>query len=364
MKDTGKQQIARGHSESTTGLSDSDLNKKALCDYVANVAKGCPHGCEFCYNKAAPQYTFDPGGEIEAHGRDGSDDWGDYVLYRDRLPEAVAKDLERGLSKWTDRGRGVVGLCFGTDPYFDPTAARITGITLRVLRDHLRPARVLTRNPALAWQKHAPLFVELAQFGLVTIGASIPTLNEDEVSAVEPRAQPVRRRLEYLKRFSAAGVPVYVSMSPTYPTIRAPREMRELLEAIAEVDPAVVFHEPINPRKGNMADTRQAALHAGEYHLADQLAELEGDMDAWYRYACTHLKWAQREAQDLDLPIHLWPDQQLVDNAEFSEEMWLETWKKRQSPEPWPQRDTPDAPLPSPPPEFSWEQQMGLEEFA
>lgn len=345
MTESGNRQPERGYSDSTSGFTESDLHKKTLCDTVLNVAKGCPHGCEFCYNKAAPQYVFDPGEEIGDHGFDGSDDWGDYALYRDQLPATVARELARGIGDtdaWTAKGRGVVGLCFGTDPYFDPEAARITGITLRILRDHARPARILTRNPALAYHAHGDLFEDMAGLGLLTIGTSVPTLDDRAAKAIEPRAPTPEHRLRGLQNIADAGVPVYVSMSPTYPTMGR-GDLLSLLEAIMEVGPSVVFHEPINPRKGNMGDCQSAAADAGRADLAREFQRLQGSRSEWAAYARRQFYLVQLIAERLDAPIHLWPDEALPDHVDGEQwAWWLRQWRAAQSPEPWPDRPARD----------------------
>ncbi|MFW5918312.1 MAG: radical SAM protein [Haloferacaceae archaeon] len=329
-----------GHSRSTTGLSASKLHEKALCDLVANVAKGCSHGCSFCYNRAAPQYRHDPGGEIEAHGVDDpSDAWGEYVLYRHDLPETVASQLAHSPpQQWTERGRGVVGLSFGTDPYMDATTARITGQTLRLLRDHGRPARILTRNPTLAWKRHRRLLVEMAQYGLATIGTSVPSLEDDHVAAIEPLAPPVERRLADLASFEAAGVPIYVSMSPTYPTLDR-MAVRSLLMRLSEVNPSVIFHEPINPRRGNLEASVEAAEQADAPGLAAALRTITDDRTAWRQYALSQFRDVQEIGADLGLPIHLWPDAQLIEATSGAVAEWLTAWKQAQSPEPFPDRE-------------------------
>ncbi len=332
--------VARGYSSSTSGLGASSLDKKALCDTRADPAKGCPHGCEFCYNKASPQYRFDPGDEIADHGFDGSGDWGEYALYREHLPAVIARELAQGTGhtdRWTERGRGVVGLSFGTDPYFDADVARITGITLRLLRDHARPARILTRNPAMAYHAHGDLLSKMADLGLVTIGSSIPTLDADAAAAIEPRAPAPQHRLRGLELFADDGVPVYVSMSPTYPTASL-ADLDALLDSIGALDPTVVFHEPINPRAGNMADCQQAAAAASLDGLATAFDVLANDRDAWVEYAVQQFRQVQTLGSEKGLPVHLWPDEALLDRVNDDVAEWLDAWRRLQSPEPWPDR--------------------------
>jgi hypothetical protein len=95
MSDADATDIIRGRSPSQTALSESDLNEKALCDYVVNVADGCSHGCKFCYVPSMPQIWGDPGDKFaEAGIEDPSDEWGDYALYREDVVANTATGSE------------------------------------------------------------------------------------------------------------------------------------------------------------------------------------------------------------------------------------------------------------------------------
>lgn len=338
-------------------LSQSKLHEKHLCDYVINVATGCRHGCKFCYVPGTPNIRTR--GEMlkeEVDVDDGQTEWGEYVLYRDDIPDRLPGILDRKRTwKTTEKGQGIVGVSFHTDCFMDPRAGDITAKVVETLADHDRYCRILTRNPMLA-ANYMDTFVEAGEY--VTVGSSIPTLNEDHIRAIEPNAPPIEARLRGLQRFAEAGVPVYVSMSPTYPTMQD-MEIRELLGRIAELDPSVVFHEPINPRGKNYSMTVAAAEEAGCDYLAHALTTVQGPK-WWLHYACNHFLWVQRAAKNLGVPIHLWPDKQLVDLADRTEAAWLQRWRDRQSPEPFAGRPTPGDRPPSPPPLFSWEGQMTL----
>lgn len=70
-------------------------------------------------------------------------------------------------------------------------------------------------------------------------------------SAIEPGAPSLSPRPNALEEISNAGVPVYVSMSPTYPLMDEYQIDNLLGHSRALGDDIVVFHEPINPREEN-----------------------------------------------------------------------------------------------------------------
>jgi len=332
-----------GTSPSQTALSESALNQKALCDYVVNVADGCRHGCSFCYVQSMPSTWGDPGGKYAAAGIDDpSDEWGSYALYREDLPQNLADDCQRlmgsdddGAPRWrtTRRGRGIVGLSFATDCYMDRRTAAITGWALRVLGGHRRHMRVLTRNPKLAAALHGDLLAGLGRAGLLTVGTSISTVIEGEAGAIEPDAPAIRHRLAGLRKLERKGVPVFVSLSPTYPTHDKDALRATLCEINLYVSPTVVFHEPINPRSGNIDACVEQACETDQFALARALTRIR-DTPRWVKYALQQLRWVQGLGDELDLPIHLWPDKRLVSEAPTAAEReWCEAWRSRPSPE-------------------------------
>lgn len=337
--------VRTGDDPTKAVLSESGLNSKHLCDYVVNVATGCRHGCKFCYVPSTPNIRTRPDMlHEELDVENGQKEWGQYVLYRDGLGEKLDDHLSRKRTwRVTRRGRGVVGVSFSTDCYMDGRAGAITRNVVKALTDHEKYTRVLTRNPILALQD-LDVFREASEY--VTIGSSIPSLNSKQVGSIEPSAPDPHHRVRGLKEFNDAGVQTFVSLSPTYPT-QDRDDLRTQLEAIKACDPAVIFHEPINPRGGNFGMTINAAREAGQDNLADELQRLK-NRERWVEYSLNQLRWVQEIGMDLDLPIHLWPDKQLIKHVEGETAIWLQSWRDRQSPEEFAKRDTPSTEPPIP----------------
>ncbi|WP_323190771.1 radical SAM protein [Halostella sp. PRR32] len=292
-------------------ISESRLYKKSLCDYVINVATGCRHGCKFCYVPTTPAIeNRDEMLNEQAGVEDPQGDWGSYLLYRDDLPERLGNELENtDEDDWetTDRGRGVVMLSSGTDCYQDRRAAQITRGCVAELVKHDRPVRILTRSPAVT--RDLDLFKEAGD--LVTVGSSIPSLDAPLVRAMEPNAPPPMARWEALDTLSRAGVRVFVSMSPTYPTMDED-DLWELLTYLKALDPEVIFHEPINPRGKNFQMCLEAAEELGDERLAEELQNLQ-DKDYWVQYALEQISLVQALSDEIGgLQIHSWPDRELL----------------------------------------------------
>ncbi|WP_227355761.1 SPL family radical SAM protein [Haladaptatus salinisoli] len=346
MSDTADttNEITRTTDSAKVVLSKSNLFHKSLCDYVINVATGCTHGCKFCYVPSTPGVSArgDMLGE-RADVEDVQRDWGGYLLYRDDLPERLGRKLERKRKwKWTERGQGVVMLSSGTDCYQDRRTAQITRGCVAELVEHRIPVRILTRSPAVC--RDIDLYqraTELTDDGmLVRVGSSIPCLEEEQVRAIEPRAPVPSARLNALQKLSDAGVPVYVSMSPTYPT-QDRDDFESLIQKFAQLDPEVVFHEPINPRGANFDMTVEAAREAGETELANELAKLR-DREYWVDYSLKQMRWAEELGDEYGVNVHIWPDKQVITSVDSETETELRNQRKRPSGE-----IIPDVPLPT-----------------
>lgn len=293
-------------------MSESHLHTKSLCDHVVNVATGCKHGCKFCYVPTTPAVeSRDEMLDEQADVDDPQQDWGSYLLYRDDLPERLRQVLENrdpSDRKQTDRGRGIVMLSSGTDCYQDRRAAQITRGVVAELVKHEIPVRILTRSPAVV--RDTDLLKEAGE--LVTVGSSIPSLDSALVKAMEPNAPPPMSRWKALDRLQKAGVPVFVSMSPTYPTM-CESDFRELLSYFRALGEVVVFHEPINPRGANFEMCLEAAQSIDYDHVVEELQKIKESEQYWIEYALNQINTVQQVATRFDgLHVHSWPDDKLV----------------------------------------------------
>ncbi|KOX91289.1 radical SAM protein [Haloarcula rubripromontorii] len=314
-------------------MSESHLHTKSLCDHVINVATGCRHGCEFCYVPTTPAIDSRDDMLAEQAGVDDPQtDWGSYLLYRDDLPERLGNILdERDPSdrKQTDRGRGVVMLSSGTDCYQDRRTAQITRGAVAELITHDIPVRILTRSPAVTRD------IELFQAAgdRITVGSSIPSFDATLVRAMEPNAPPPMTRWQALDTLQQAGVSVFVSMSPTYPTMDEDG-FHELLSYFRALGEVVVFHEPINPRGANFQQCLDAAQQAGYDDVVEELQQMQDSHQYWVEYALDQLNTVQQVATRFDgLQVHSWPDDELVRSTSGQLRSKLKAMQQAVSPE-------------------------------
>ncbi|EMA26749.1 radical SAM domain-containing protein [Haloarcula argentinensis DSM 12282] len=105
----------------------------------------------------------------------------------------------------------------------------------------------------------------------------------------EPHAPPSVTRWQALDTLQQAGVSVFVSMSPTYPTMDED-DFHELLSYFRALGEVVVFHEPINPRGANFQQCLNAAKEAGYDDVVTELQQMQDSHQYWVEYALAQLK--------------------------------------------------------------------------
>jgi DNA repair photolyase len=300
-------------------LQKSALNKKSLCDYVVNIASGCLHGCTFCYVPSTPAIRTKQADLVKQGVSDPQMEWGKYLFIREEIPRKLREKLSRQRS-WneTSSGRGVVLLCSGTDPYQNRKVSRITRETVEVLLDYGKKVRILTRSPL--WVND----LDILTHPDVTVGMSIPYLEDSLSRQIEPKAPLPTLRLEALVQGKAAGCRVYVAMAPTPPSMGY-LEFKKHLQILKQVDPEVIFWEPINARGTNGRRMLEAGL---------VFAHSIMDHKSWAQ--CFIQQWiaAEQAAEDLDIldRLHIWPDREL---ASFVADAILDYWWYRPTPESW-----------------------------
>ncbi len=310
----------RGTETIVNPLQQSNLNKKGLCDYVINIASGCLHGCTFCYVPSTPAIRTRQA-ELQKKGVNNPQmDWGQYLLIREGIPEKLKTILDRKRT-WniTDPGQGVVLLCSGTDPYQNKQTAEITRRVVQILSAKRKRVRILTRSPL--WINDLDILINHN----ITVGMSLPYLDDQLSRQIEPQAPPPSKRYEALLKGHQAGCRLYVAMAPTPPSLTRD-DFKKYLEKIMQLEPEVIFWEPINARGTN-----------GKRMLA---AGLE-----WVNSVMTKRSWAEdflRQWEDIEAAaisvgcqdrLHIWPDPGLKKYVD--DPTRVEDWLYKRTVEKW-----------------------------
>lgn len=302
-------------------IAENNFIYKSLSNWSFNVAVGCSHACRFCYVPSAA--TIKQGPKLAEYGvKDPDAEWGDYVLLRPWEEEKFLSSLRAAentpRSELKRDGNRAVMYCTTTDPYQvihhpDPErqrmlsqhARRLVRRSLELIRDcSTLNVRILTRSPLA--RADFDLYKTFGQ--RLLFGMSLPTLRNDLSKIYEPKAPAPSQRLATLRAANEAGLNVYVAVAPTYPECDE-ADLRATLEAIAEVNPVTIFHEPINIRAENV---ERIQSHADELRLELKTGVFE-TREKWQDYAVSALQTVESLAEEIGIAgrLHLWPDKSL-----------------------------------------------------
>jgi DNA repair photolyase len=310
-------------------IEANNFKYKSLSNWVFNISMGCTHGCRFCYvpsastNKHLKQLR-------KCQVADPDAQWGGYSLLRLWDEKKFLSSLRRAENTPTNElkrdGNRAVIFCSTTDPYqvfksstpektkkLNESALAMVENALNAIRDKSTiNVRILTRSPLA--KKHFALYKTFGD--RLVFGMSLPTLNNRLARVYEPNAPAPSLRLKALKAAKKAGLHVYVAMAPTYPECDE-ADLRKTLEAIAEIDPITIFHEPINIRAENVTRIeKHAASLKPPIEVNTKVFATSG---TWRRYALDSLLLMQNLATEMGLldRLHLWPDKHLATKSQF-----------------------------------------------
>lgn len=231
-------------------------------DHTMNIYRGCPHGCIYCDSRS------------ECY----RDDDFDRVKVKENALEIIRDDLKRKLRP------GVVGTGAMSDPY-NPCEKDLclTRNALSLLDAYGFGVAIATKSDLIVrdidvltlMREHAPVLCKL----------TITTCDETLAAKLEPNAPSPSRRLEAVRRLSAAGIPVCVLLMPVLPFLEDRVEnVVEVAERAAEAGARYVY-----PAFGMTQRDRQRAWYYRELEtrfpgqgLAERNRRAYGD-----RYWCT-----------------------------------------------------------------------------
>ncbi len=182
--------------------------------YSINPYRGCEHGCAYCY--ARPGHEF--------LGLSAGLDFESRILVKYEAPALLRRELNR--PGW----RGETLMLSGVTDCYQPTERKLalTRGLLEVMHEARQPAAIITKNALVL--RDLDLLAPMAAERRAGVGVSITTLDAELARTLEPRTSPPARRLEAIRRLSAAGVPVRVMTAPIIPGLND-HEIPNILEA-------------------------------------------------------------------------------------------------------------------------------------
>jgi DNA repair photolyase len=179
-----------------------------------NPYRGCEHGCIYCYARPSHGWLgLSPGLDFETR------------LY---AKVNAAELLRRELAAPGYRCQAIA-LGANTDPY-QPCERewRVTRGVLEVLAQCRHPVGIVTKNALV--ERDLDLLVAMAGENLCNVFVSVAHLDPDLARRLEPRAVAPARRIETIRRLSAAGVRTGVILGPVIPFLND-HEIERVLEA-------------------------------------------------------------------------------------------------------------------------------------
>ncbi len=245
-----------------SSLSKDGSGKDLSDGWVVNFAVGCTHGCLFCYVDRI--WRLHAANKLSLHYGLKLGDWGQYLYVPDGLEDQIRCTPWR---RWS--GRRIL-MSSAHDPYLPELyfPSRWPRRILEAALPHGVKFTVLTRSvlPTQDFDLYAKYR------GQVVLMSSIPTLDDVFAKITEPRAPPPSARLAMLKKAKELGIEVGVVVAPIIVRPGWREDLERLFEALAELQPAVVYGELLHARGLNLARLRAAGLEPRVGPTADREA--------------------------------------------------------------------------------------------
>jgi DNA repair photolyase len=199
-------------------LSKSILSENESPDlgfrFSVNPYRGCLHGCAYCYARPTHEYLgFGAGSDFERK-----------LVVKRRAPELLRAAFEK--KSW----QGELVVFSGNTDCYQPIEQKLelTRGCLSVCAEYRNPVHVITKSTLV--ERDLDLLVELAADADIGVTLSVPFIDADVARAMEPYAPPPLRRIEAIRRLSAAGLRVGVNIAPLIPGLND-RDVVPILEA-------------------------------------------------------------------------------------------------------------------------------------
>jgi DNA repair photolyase len=183
-------------------------------DRSINPYRGCEHGCIYCFARPSHAWlNLSPGLDFETK-----------LIARPGLAQVLERELSaKGYQPQT------IAIGTNTDPY-QPVEAKLGVMreVVKVLAAFRHPLAITTKGTLI--ERDIDLLAPMARAGLLRVGVSLTTLDAGLSRRMEPRAALPARRLEVIRRLTAAGIPVRAMLAPVIPGL-TDHELEGMLQA-------------------------------------------------------------------------------------------------------------------------------------
>jgi DNA repair photolyase len=182
-----------------------------------NPYRGCEHGCVYCYARPSHAYVdLSPGLDFETK-----------IFTKPQAAAVLRRELTRPGYRCLP-----IALGANTDAY-QPVERdlRLTRQILEVLAEFRHPVSIITKSALI--ERDIDLLKDMAADNLVTALISVTSFDDELKRRMEPRAAAPGRRVETIRRLSAAGIPCGVLAAPMIPGLNDHELEKILAEAAA-----------------------------------------------------------------------------------------------------------------------------------
>src|SRR5262249_9194531 len=188
-------------------------------DWTLNPYRGCTHGCHYCY---ARRYHV----QFELNA---DDEFASVILVKKNFVEVLARELAR--PTWTGE---YVAVGTATDCYqpIEGHYKLTRGALLALLRAR-NPTGIVTKGPMVV--RDRDVLADLSRVAHCTVYVSVPTVDEEAWSTLEPGTAHPMQRLRAVRELVDAGITAGVLMNPIVPGISSkPAILERTIKAIAD----------------------------------------------------------------------------------------------------------------------------------
>ena len=222
-------------------------------NWTLNPYRGCTHGCHYCFaRRYQTQFELGP-----------DDEFSSLIFVKVNFPEVLRRELDK--PSWT---RDLVALGTATDPY-QPIEGhyKLTRRSLQALLAARTPVGIVTKGPMIV--RDVDLLSELSRCTNSSVCISVPTVDEEAWTVLEPGTAPPLQRLRAVRELRKAGVNAGVLMAPVVPGFTTQRHRLEAtIRAVAEHDAAFIGANVLH-LKGGTKDHFMRFLEHEYPHLVE-----------------------------------------------------------------------------------------------